>query len=157
MLRSKRGFTLVEVLLVILVIGILVGILGIRAGSVSTEAKKKAVMADLKTLKKAVQVYHMQYGRYPADNPNTYLSQEILNDADKRLVDEIPQDVFETREYGYDTDNETSPQSAKYYVIYSVGPNGSGSCNVNTPDTVTSTDEDNLWVSNCRTNNHGGI
>ncbi len=156
-LRKKGGFTLIEMLMVILIIGFLVGILMIRASNVAADAKKKAVAADLKSLKAAVEVHYIRYGQYPAD-VSGYFTADIIEDSATRLVDEIPDDPYNgTTKYGYDTDNEADPASAQFYCIYSVGPDGAGSCHVNVADTVTSTDTNNIWVSNCKTNNHGGI
>ena len=151
-LRRKGGFTLIEMLLVILIIGVLVGILAVRASDVGSDAKKKAVAADLKTLKAAVEVYYIRYGQYPEDD-NGYFATDIVLDPATRLVDEIPDDPYGTNiKYGYDTHPEDA--SARFYCVYSVGQDGTGYCHVNDGDIVFSTDTNNLWVSNCRTNNH---
>ena len=156
MLRSKRGFTLIEVLLVVLIIGILVSILAVRASGISVEAKKKAAMADLKTLKTAVETYCINHDAFPtADSWDT-----LLTDETNRIVDEVASDPFGTA-YTYKTDGIGG---GARYVIYSKGPSrietGTAMGVSSATDAVTgATDsgEDNIWVSNCRTNNNGGI
>jgi general secretion pathway protein G len=144
MVRNK-GFTLIEMLLVMVIIGFLSAILVMRASDYSTEAKTKAVKADLHTLKTAVEAYVINNGQTPDDGQ----LENALTSESNRLVDEVPTDPFGSGDYGYDTDGTNA-----YYVIYSVGSDGDGSATAGT-DSVTETGS-TIWVSNCKTNNHGG-
>ena len=149
-LRRKGGFTLIEMLLVILIVGFLVGILVIRASDVGEDAKKKSVAADLKSLKTAVEIYYVEYSCFPSDNSNW---EDELVGSTPRLIDEVPVDPYGSADYVYETDGG---DPITYYAIYSVGPDGTaGTLSVTTTDngTVTHSD-DNLWVSNCYGNNH---
>ena len=153
MLKNNKGFTLIEMLLVILIIGFLVGILAIRASDVGADAKKKSVAADLKSLKSAVETFFIQNGRFPA--VGTLVTDLVT--ATPRLVDEVPVDPYGSGG-GYAYTTVGTPIT--YYAIYSVGPDGVTGNFVVTADnngTVTATAAlslDNLWVSNCFNNNH---
>ncbi len=149
MVRNNKGFTLIEMLLVMVIIGFLSAILVMRATDYSTEAKTKAVKADLHTLKTAVEAYAINNGQTPEDGK----IEDALTSETNRLVDEVPTDPFGTGDYGYDTDGTNA-----YYVIYSVGPDGNAKPLTAGTDTVTGGDApgDDIWVSNCKEYNHGG-
>ena len=145
MLRNKKGFTLIEMLLVILIVGFLVGILAIRASDVGSDAKKKAVAADLKSLKVAVEAYHVKYSCFPSSN--TKWESELVG-AIPRLIDEVPADPYGSGDYVY------APNTAIYYVIYSVGPGGDGTASVTDATGSGTASGSALYVSNCAVGNH---
>ncbi len=148
MSQKERGFTLLEILVVIAVIGILVAILVPRFSGIQTDAKKKQTMADLKSLKMAVEMYKNNNHVYPAAAGwDTLLLAET-----SRVVDEVPNDPFGTTKYTYDLDTATSG----YYVIYSVGVDGAAGTITLSADAVTASGAgaDNIWVSNSKTGNH---
>ncbi len=61
-----RSFTLVELLIVILIIGILAAVAIPQFGDSSTEAKIAALDQNLAVVRKAIQIYHQQHnGCYP--------------------------------------------------------------------------------------------
>ncbi|GHS87015.1 hypothetical protein AGMMS49957_06150 [Synergistales bacterium] len=61
-LRAKKGFTLVELLIVIVIIGILVGAMLLSSGSATATAKASAALSELRGLKAAVIVYMADHG-----------------------------------------------------------------------------------------------
>lgn len=66
MLRRK-GFTLVEVILVIVIVGILAAIVIPRITYTSAKAKKAACDANVAALNAQIELYHVQdpYGKWP--------------------------------------------------------------------------------------------
>lgn len=64
--RRPRGFTLVELLVVVLIVGLLVGIVGPRFFGQVSKSEITAARAQIDALDKAVQAYRMDTGRFPA-------------------------------------------------------------------------------------------
>lgn len=64
-LKHPSGFTLVEILVVILIISILAGIVGVNVFRHPGEAKVAAARMQIKTFKSALQIYRMDNSRYP--------------------------------------------------------------------------------------------
>ena len=64
-MRKQRGFTLVELLVVIVVIGILATIAVPRFLASQDRAHVTAAVSDVYHFRKALAVYEMDYGAYP--------------------------------------------------------------------------------------------
>jgi general secretion pathway protein G len=64
--RAFRGFTLLELLVVILIIGLLTGIVGPRFFGQISKSEITTARAQMDAIDKAIQAYRMDTGRYPS-------------------------------------------------------------------------------------------
>ena len=64
-LRRQRGFTLVELLVVLVILGLLVGIVAPRAINYLSKAKTDVAKIQLDNLATALDLYRLDVGRYP--------------------------------------------------------------------------------------------
>lgn len=69
--RSMAGFTIVELLIVIVVIAILASISVVAYNGIQSRANIAKINSDLLTINKAIQMYYAENGSYP-DNSNTW-------------------------------------------------------------------------------------
>ena len=63
--RQVRGFTLLELLVVIVIIGLLAGYVGPKYFAQEGKAKTKVAKAQIDGLEKALDAYRIDIGRYP--------------------------------------------------------------------------------------------
>lgn len=64
--ERSRGFTLLEMLVVILIIGLLTGVVGPRLMGQMSKSETTAARAQISSLDKALQAYRVDTGRYPS-------------------------------------------------------------------------------------------
>jgi len=64
-MRAKNGFTLVEILIVVVILGILAAIVIPQFTEASNEAKLASLMCDLQTLRSQIELYKIQHNDIP--------------------------------------------------------------------------------------------
>ena len=82
--KRTKGFTLVELVVVIAILGILAGIAIPRFMEATKSARGSKIVADMRTIESAVNIYYVKYGAYPSEEqtgngPNTNFSTLINN------------------------------------------------------------------------------
>ena len=66
--RSQAGFTLVEILVVITIIGLIMALVGPRVLNYLGESKAKAAKIQIESFSSALDLYYLDLGRYPNSN-----------------------------------------------------------------------------------------
>jgi general secretion pathway protein G len=66
--HGEAGFTLIEMLVVITIIGLIVGLVGPRVLNYLSESKTKTAKIQIEGLSAALDLYYLDNGRYPATN-----------------------------------------------------------------------------------------
>lgn len=93
-----RGFTLLELLVVILIIGLLVGIVAPRFMSQISRSEVTTAKAQIDAFDKALQAFRIDMGRYPSDGEGLgALVQQSAGDVRWRgpyLKDGVPTDPW---------------------------------------------------------------
>jgi len=108
------GFTILELLIVILIIAILMGISIPRLKGLSDESNVTQAKSEVKALKAAVQSYRMNHENTPPTNITT-----DLIGASPQIISAILPDPFNPNDPTYQYS-----QDGSYFAISSVGPNG---------------------------------
>lgn len=68
LMRGSPGFTLIEMLVVLVIIGLIMGLVGPRVLNYLTDARIKAARLQIEALSNALDLYYLDTGRYPASN-----------------------------------------------------------------------------------------
>jgi general secretion pathway protein G len=66
--RRSAGFTLVEIMVVVVILGILAVLIVPRVLGRSDEARQAAAKHDIATLMQSLKLYHLDNGRYPTND-----------------------------------------------------------------------------------------
>jgi len=65
---SARGFSLVEIMVVVVIIGILAGAVALQVTDYTSEARQSRAKSDISTIVNAIETYRMKEGRYPSNS-----------------------------------------------------------------------------------------
>ena len=117
------GFSLIELLVVMVIIGLLGGLVGPRLFTQVDASKVEVARTQIKMLKAALQVYRLDNGRYPSDS-------EGLNSLIERpaalgtwrgpyLEEELPSDPW-----GKPFNYNSSASNFQGFALYSYGADG---------------------------------
>ena len=66
MLAGSAGFTLIEMLVVLVIIGLIMGLVGPQVINYLTDARIKAANLQIQALSSALDLYYLDAGRYPS-------------------------------------------------------------------------------------------
>lgn len=80
-MMNRKGFTLVEILIVVIILGILAAIVIPQFTEASNDARASALDSDLQTVRSQLELYKMQHiGGYPASATlSTAATSQLLN------------------------------------------------------------------------------
>ncbi len=114
--RSESGFTLVELMVVIVLIGLLAGVVSVSVFGVLKEGYNTTASGQIKEIEKAIEMFYLATGRRPDDLEQLL---EPVGNYDEGFMSEIPTDPW-GNEYIYDPSGGTK----KKYIIISLGEDG---------------------------------
>jgi general secretion pathway protein G len=112
--RVYRGFTIIEIMAVVIIIGILASIVAFNVFGKVEDARIKATKASLRVLDDAVTQFKLDTGRFPTEEEGL-----------KALV-EKPTDVTSYPEGGYLKTRTVPPDAWNHDFIYRLNPEKGG-------------------------------
>jgi general secretion pathway protein G len=123
MKRKQRGFTLLEIMIVVSIIVILLGLAISQIGNPTGFAKDTAVRADVQSISTQLKLYESMNGFYPTSDQGL---QALVTPAESeprptrwyQLFKKVPKDPWQS-DYIYKCPGIKHPES---YDLYSAGP-----------------------------------
>lgn len=126
MRKQQSGFTLLEMIVVLVIIGLIMGIVGPRLFGQADKAKVQTAITQTKMLKGALDTMRLDISRYPTTEEGLNLL--VTKPTDERtaslwagpyLEEAVPKDPW-SRDYIY----STQPSENLGFSLYSLGADG---------------------------------
>ena len=122
--RAEAGFTLVEIMVVVVILGLLATLVVQNVMGASDTAREKKALSDVRTIADAVRMYRVKNGKLPD-------SLDVLATKDEKggsEIEELPKDPWD---HDYILRQGDRPNE---FEVISIGPDGSE----NTDDDISS-------------------
>ena len=91
--RGEHGFTLIEILVVMIIIGMLAALVGPKAISYLSGAKQKTAKAQIANFETALDTFRLDVGRYPTTEEGLKALREKPSNAEKWQGPYFPKEV----------------------------------------------------------------
>lgn len=124
-LKDKKGFTLIEIMVVLIIIGLLAGIVVPKLMGRTEEAKRTKTMVEIKNLESAIDLYKLDSGSYPTTDQGlqALVEKPAIGEIPRKwkeggYIAKVPKDAWGNN-YVY-----ISPGIHGEYDIYSYGADG---------------------------------
>jgi general secretion pathway protein G len=117
--KSRRGLTLIEILVVVTILGLIAGIVGITVAGQLEEAKVDTARVQIKNIGDALELYKVKLNKYPSTAEGL---QALTSPPEGRkpMMETIPDDPF-GNPYLYISPGTHNPSK---FDLYSKGPDG---------------------------------
>jgi general secretion pathway protein G len=114
----REAFSLVEVMVVIVIIGLLAGVVTINVRGYLNKAKQNAARQEIATVVHALDTYHATYGRYPTNDEGLDALTKPSEKLPEPLLPRVPTDPW-GRPYQYNSPGANGP-----YEVICFGADG---------------------------------
>lgn len=123
--RRTAGFTLIEILVVLVILGLLAGLVGPRLFGKVDSSKVKTAETQVKMLKTALQTFRLDVGRFPTTDEGLAAlaakpeGSDLPAWAGPYLDEALPQDPW-----GHPYQYRDEPAAGQDFTLYSMGSDG---------------------------------
>lgn len=116
--RAAGGFSLVEVMIVIVIIGLMAGVVTVNVQSYMDKAKQNTARQEIATIVKALDTFYATYSRYPTSDEGLESLAKASEKIPEAMLKGVPNDPW-GRPYQYNVPGVSGP-----YDLISYGADG---------------------------------
>lgn len=116
--RRRSGFTLMELMVVIVILGLLAGLVGVKTRSYLVLSKQNAAKVEITKMREAIESFYAVTNRYPTNEEGLAILVEPSEKFPEGLLTKVPKDPW-GKVYIYN-----SPGKEDAYDIVSYGADG---------------------------------
>jgi len=123
---ATRGFTLLEMLVVLVIIGLLAGLVGPRLFSQVDESKLKTAKTQVKMLKGALETMRLDIGRFPTSQEGLSILNSQPTDQHIKALWKGPylDETIPVDPWNYAYQYSTPGVEGRPFALYSLGADG---------------------------------
>jgi general secretion pathway protein G len=123
--RRSAGFTLIEILVVLVILGMLAGLVGPRLFTKVDSSKVKTAETQVKMLKSALQTFRLDMGRYPETDEGLEALMKRTAGTDAQLwAGPYLEEALPVDPWGAPYQYSAEPSSVQEFTLYSFGADG---------------------------------
>ncbi len=108
--RKRNGFSLVELIVVMVIIGLLASLVAIRTRSYLIASKQNAARAEISLIIKALESFYADQSRYPSNEEGIGILVEPTDAFPDGFLTKVPRDPWKN-DYEYVSPGEEGPYS----------------------------------------------
>ena len=116
--NKRRAFTLLEIMVVVVIIGLLVGLVTVRTRSYLHVSRQNAAQAEIAKMVDALEAYYAVHNRYPTNEEGIGALTAKTSQFPDGLLSKVPKDPW-GNDYVYNSPGRTSA-----YEVISYGADG---------------------------------
>lgn len=113
--RRRGGFSLVELIVVMVILGMLAGLVAVRTRGYLISSKQNAARAEIANIVKAIETFYADQGRYPTTDEGLEILAQGTDSWPDGFLNRVPRDPWKNR-YEY-----VSPGSSSPYEVICLG------------------------------------
>jgi len=114
----RSGFSLVELIVVIIIIGMLAGLVAVRTRSYLVKSRQEAARVEIRKIVDAIQAFEGYQTRYPTNEEGLEILATPSDDFVDGLLSKVPTDPW-GNPYVYNVPGENGP-----FEVFSLGADG---------------------------------
>lgn len=115
---SRAAFSLVELIVVMVILGMLAGLVAVRTRGYLISSKQNAAKAEIANIVKAIETFYADQGRYPTTDEGLEILAEGTNSWPDGFLNKVPRDPWKNA-YEY-----INPGTREPYEVISLGADG---------------------------------
>lgn len=112
------GFSLVEIMVVLVIIGLLAGVVTINVRGYMVRANQNAAKAEIATICNALETFYLHHNRYPTNEEGLEILTTVSDASGEAILSRLPNDPW-GNPYQYNTPGRDGP-----YEVLSLGADG---------------------------------
>jgi general secretion pathway protein G len=115
---SRAAFSLVELIVVMVILGMLAGLVAVRTRGYLISSKQNAAKAEIANIVKAIETFYADQGRYPTTDEGLEILASGTDTWPDGFLNKVPRDPWKNS-YEY-----INPGSREPYEVISLGGDG---------------------------------